>query len=358
MFQKLFYFSKFEVLKNSQKQKMNKILVTGGLGYIGSHTVVALQNAGYEVVIIDDLSNTEIGVLDRITSITGIKPSYFEIDLKDQEKVNEFFKSNKIDGIINFAAHKAVGESVEKPLMYYRNNLLGLINLLDAMKDFDTDNIIFSSSCTVYGQADKMPIDEQTPLKKPESPYGKTKQMGEEILEDFSSAFDKNVICLRYFNPVGAHPTAKIGELPKGIPNNLIPYVTQTAAGIRQALSVWGDDYPTRDGTAIRDYIDVNDLADAHVKAVTRLIEKKNQTKLEFFNLGTGTGSTVLEVVHAFEDANHLKLNYEIKDRRAGDIIEAYANNSLAEKELGWKPETTLAESMRTAWEWQKSLEK
>ena len=337
---------------------MSKILVTGGLGYIGSHTVVALQNAGYEVVIIDDLSNTEIGVLDKITSITGTKPTYFEIDLKNQEKVNEFFKTNKIDGIINFAAHKAVGESVEKPLMYYRNNLLGLINLLDAMKDFDADNIIFSSSCTVYGQADKMPIDEQTPLKKPESPYGKTKQMGEEILEDFSTAFDKNVICLRYFNPVGAHPTAKIGELPKGIPNNLIPYVTQTAAGIREALSVWGDDYPTRDGTAIRDYIDVNDLADAHVKAVTRLIENKNNSKLEFFNLGTGTGSTVLEVVHAFEDANDLKLKYEIKERRAGDIIEAYANNSLAEKELGWKPETKLSESMRTAWEWQKSLEK
>lgn len=337
---------------------MSKILVTGGLGYIGSHTVVALQNAGYEVVIIDDLSNTEINVLDKITSITGTKPSYFEIDLKNQDKVNEFFKTNKIDGIINFAAHKAVGESVEKPLMYYRNNLLGLINLLDAMKDFDTDNIIFSSSCTVYGQADKMPIDEQTPLKKPESPYGKTKQMGEEILEDFSSAFDKNVICLRYFNPVGAHPTAKIGELPKGIPNNLIPYVTQTAAGIREALSVWGDDYPTRDGTAIRDYIDVNDLADAHVKAVTRLIENKNNSKLEFFNLGTGTGSTVLEVVHAFEEANDVKLKYEIKERRAGDIIEAYANNSLAEKELGWKPETKLSESMRTAWEWQKSLEK
>lgn len=335
---------------------MNKILVTGGLGYIGSHTVVALQKAGYEVLIIDDLSNTDISVLDRITSISGIIPSYFEIDLKNQADVNEFFKSHEIDGIINFAAHKAVGESVEKPLMYYRNNLLGLINLLDAMKDYDTDNIIFSSSCTVYGQADKMPIDEQTPLKKPESPYGKTKQMGEEILEDFSSAFDKNVICLRYFNPVGAHPTAKIGELPKGIPNNLIPYVTQTAAGIREALSVWGDDYPTRDGTAIRDYIDVNDLADAHVKAVTRLIENKNKTKLEFFNLGTGTGSTVLEVVHAFEEANDLKLNYQIKERRAGDIIEAYADNSFAEKELGWKPETKLAESMRTAWEWQKSL--
>jgi len=211
---------------------MSKILVTGGLGYIGSHTVVALQNAGYEVVIIDDLSNTEIGVLDKITSITGTKPTYFEIDLKNQDKVNEFFKTNKIDGIINFAAHKAVGESVEKPLMYYRNNLLGLINLLDAMKDFDADNIIFSSSCTVYGQADKMPIDEQTPLKKPESPYGKTKQMGEEILEDFSTAFDKNVICLRYFNPVGAHPTAKIGELPNAnaIKMAVLPFLLLVSA--------------------------------------------------------------------------------------------------------------------------------
>lgn len=337
---------------------MSKILVTGGLGYIGSHTVVALQNAGYEVVIIDDLSNTDIDFLDRITSITNIKPTYFEIDLKNQEKVNEFFQQNKVDGIIHFAAYKAVGESVEKPLMYYRNNLVGLLNVLDAMKDFDTDNIIFSSSCTVYGQADKMPIDEKTPLKKPESPYGKTKQMGEEILEDFSSAFDKNVICLRYFNPVGAHQTAKIGELPKGVPNNLIPYVTQTAAGIRETLSVWGDDYPTRDGTAIRDYIDVNDLADAHVKAINRLVEKKNKSKLEFFNLGTGTGSTVLEVVNAFENANDLKLNYQIKERRAGDIIEAYADNSFAENELGWQPKTTLAESMRTAWEWQKGLEK
>ena len=337
---------------------MSKILVTGGLGYIGSHTVVALQNAGYEVVIIDDLSNTDIDFLDRITSITNIKPAYFEIDLKNQEKVNDFFQQNNVDGIIHFAAYKAVGESVEKPLMYYRNNLVGLLNVLDAMKDFDTDNIIFSSSCTVYGQADKMPIDEKTPLKKPESPYGKTKQMGEEILEDFSSAFDKNVICLRYFNPVGAHQTAKIGELPKGVPNNLIPYVTQTAAGIRETLSVWGDDYPTRDGTAIRDYIDVNDLADAHVKAINRLVEKKNKSKLEFFNLGTGTGSTVLEVVNAFENANDLKLNYQIKERRAGDIIEAYADNSFAENELGWQPKTTLAESMRTAWEWQKGLEK
>ncbi|WP_313385327.1 UDP-glucose 4-epimerase GalE [Chishuiella sp.] len=335
---------------------MNKILVTGGLGYIGSHTVVALQNAGYEVVIIDDLSNANVDFVDRIASITNVKPSFYEIDLKNQEKVNQFFRENKIDGIIHFAAHKAVGESVEKPLMYYRNNLVGLLNILDGMKDFNTDNIIFSSSCTVYGQADKMPIDENTSLKKPESPYGKTKQMGEEILEDFSNAFNKKVICLRYFNPVGAHSSSKIGELPNGIPNNLIPYVTQTAAGIREYLSVFGGDYPTKDGTAIRDYIDVNDLADAHVLAIARLLENKNKTKLEFFNLGTGTGSTVLEVVHAFENANNIKVNYQIKERRLGDIVEAYANNSLAAQELNWQPKISLTESMLTAWEWQKSI--
>lgn len=335
---------------------MNKILVTGGLGYIGSHTVVALQNAGYEVVIIDDLSNANVDFVDRITSITNVKPSFYEIDLKDQEKVNQFFRENKIDGIIHFAAHKAVGESVEKPLMYYRNNLVGLLNILDGMKDFNTDNIIFSSSCTVYGQADKMPINENTPLKKPESPYGKTKQMGEEILEDFSNAFNKKVICLRYFNPVGAHSSSRIGELPNGIPNNLIPYVTQTAAGIREYLSVFGGDYPTKDGTAIRDYIDVNDLADAHVLAIARLLENKNKSKLEFFNLGTGKGSTVLEVVYAFENANNLKINYQIKERRLGDIVEAYANNSLAAAELNWQPKVSLTDSMLTAWEWQKSI--
>lgn len=333
-----------------------KILVTGGLGYIGSHTAVALQEAGYDVVIIDDLSNSELFVLDRITQITGIQPEFLQIDLKESALVNEFFQNNKVDGVIHFAAHKAVGESVQKPLMYHKNNLMGLLNVLEAMKENEVDHFIFSSSCTVYGQADKMPIDESAPIKKAESPYAKTKQMGEEILEDFVAAFEKNVVSLRYFNPVGAHPSALIGELPKGVPNNLVPFVTQTAAGIREFLSVFGNDYPTRDGTAIRDYIYVCDLVDAHVKALTRLIQKKNKSNLEVFNLGTGIGSTVLEVVQAFEKVNDLKLNYKLVDRRAGDIIEAFADNSKAEKELGWKPETSLDESMRTAWEWQKSL--
>lgn len=332
------------------------ILVTGGLGYIGSHTVVALQQAGYGVTIIDDLSNSEIFVLDRISEITGIEPDYHPIDLKETGAVKDFFNQKKVDGVIHFAAYKAVGESVEKPLAYYRNNIMGLVNVLDAMKENGVDNFIFSSSCTVYGQADKMPIDENAPIKKAESPYAKTKQMGEEILEDFVSAFDKNVISLRYFNPVGAHNSALIGELPKGIPNNLVPFVTQTAAGIRKELSVFGDDYPTRDGTAIRDYIYVCDLADAHVKALSRLVNGQNKEKLEIFNLGTGIGSTVLEVIQTFEKVNDLNLNYKIVGRRAGDITEAFADNAKAANELGWNPQTPIEESMRTAWEWQKTL--
>lgn len=333
---------------------MNNILVTGGLGYIGSHTVVALQQAGYKVTIIDDLSNTQISVLENITKITGIEPYFHSIDLKDQEALNLFFQHNSIDGIIHFAAYKAVGESVEKPLMYYRNNLLGLINLLEAMEKYKTDHFIFSSSCTVYGQADQMPINEQTPLKRPEAPYGKTKQMGEEIIADFAVATNTNAIALRYFNPVGAHDSALIGEIPNGIPNNLIPYITQTAAGIHESLGVFGNDYDTRDGTAIRDYIDVNDLADAHVKALHRLLNKKNIQVLEFFNLGSGKGSTVLEMIQAFEKANNIKITYIIKNRRSGDIQEAYADFSLAKKELNWNPDTPLEVSMKTAWEFEK----
>src|SRR5690606_19589108 len=337
-------------------EKMGKILVTGGLGYIGSHTVVVLQEAGYEVVIVDDLSNSDISFLERITEITGRKPEFYQLDLKDYDKVLILFKEKRIDGVIHFAAHKAVGESVVKPLMYYRNNMLGLINLLEVMEVCGVDHMIFSSSCTVYGQAEKMPIDEQTPLKQPESPYGKTKQMGEEIIADYVKATQKNAIALRYFNPVGAHPTGLLGEVPNGIPNNLLPYITQVAAGIREKLNVFGADYETRDGTAIRDYIDVNDLVDAHVKAINRLIHKKNKKFLEFFNLGTGIGSTVLEMIHAFEKANGLKIPYEIINRREGDIQEAYANFTLAKKELEWEPTLSLEQSLQNSWEFQKKI--
>jgi len=332
---------------------MKTILVTGGLGYIGSHTVVALQLAGYYVVIVDNLSNSELFVLDRITQITGKKAEFHQIDLIDYFKVLELFNQYKFDGIIHFAAHKAVGESVEKPLMYYRNNIMGLINLLEVMEISGVDNLIFSSSCTVYGQAEKMPIDENTPLKKPESPYGKTKQMGEEILADYVKATHKNAIALRYFNPVGAHPSGLIGEVPKGIPNNLLPYITEVAAGIREKLYVFGDDYETRDGTAIRDYIDVNDLADAHVKAIIRLLSKQSGDLLEFFNLGTGRGSTVLEIIHTFEKVNNLKIPYEIIERREGDIERAFADYTLVKEKLGWQPLTLLENSLKTAWKFQ-----
>lgn len=332
------------------------ILVTGGLGYIGSHTVVALQQAGFQVIIIDDLSNSDKSFLGKIAKITGITPKFYQIDLKDNKAVTELFRKESVDGIIHFAAYKAVGESVQQPLMYYRNNLLGLINLLEAMTESGTDHFIFSSSCTVYGQADRMPIDENTPLKRPESPYGKTKHMGEEIISDFVQAEQKNAISLRYFNPVGAHPSGLIGEIPKGIPNNLLPYITQTAAGIRDSLGVFGNDYTTRDGTAIRDYIDINDLVDAHVKALNYLLNKENKKNLECFNLGSGKGSTVLEIIKAFENANNLKINYNILPRRSGDIQEAYADFSQAKNKLNWEPTTSLQESMRTAWEFQKKL--
>lgn len=335
---------------------MKNIVVTGGLGYIGSHTVVALHKAGFKVIIVDDLSNSKLSVLDKITTIIGVRPDFYQIDLKDFDEVTRFFEKSTADGIIHFAAYKAVGESVEKPLAYYRNNLIGLINVLEAMEQYGLDHFIFSSSCTVYGQALHMPINEQTPLKKPEAPYGNTKKVGEEIIEDFVKATLKNAIALRYFNPVGAHPSALIGEFPNGIPNNLVPYVTQTAMGIRKQLGVFGNDYATRDGTAIRDYIDVNDLADAHVKAVQRLIFKKNRENLEFFNLGSGTGSTVLEIVEAFEKANNIKINYEFKPRRQGDIEQAYADYMHAETELGWSPKTPLEVSMQTAWQFQKNI--
>lgn len=333
------------------------ILVTGGLGYIGSHTVVELLNTGFEVVIVDDLSNSEKFILDNIEKVAGKKPVFYPFDLKRKELLKQVFEAHKIDGCINFAAFKAVGESQEKPLDYYENNLLSLINILQEFKERNISNFIFSSSCTVYGQADHMPINEDTELKLPESSYGKTKQMGEEILKDFATAYQKRITLLRYFNPIGAHPTALLGELPLGIPNNLVPFVTQTAAGIREKLSIWGDDYPTPDGTAVRDYIYVVDLAKAHVKALQKLIASEAETVIDIYNLGTGKGSSVLDVVNAFEKANNVKVPYQICARRSGDITIAYANADKAEKELNWKADTPLEEALRTTWNWQKYLE-
>jgi UDP-glucose 4-epimerase len=334
------------------------ILVTGGLGYIGSHTVVELINNGFEVIIVDDLSNSEKFILYNIEEITGKRPIFYPFDLKRRELLTQVFDAHQIDGCINFAASKAVGESQVKPIDYYENNLFSLINILQEFKERGISNFIFSSSCTVYGQAEKMPIDENTPLKMPESVYGKTKQMGEEILIDFAKAYQRKISLLRYFNPIGAHPSTLLGELPVGIPNNLVPYVMQTAAGIREKLSIWGDDYETPDGTPIRDYIYIVDLAKAHVKALQKLIENnKNEAVIDVFNLGTGKGSSVLEVVKAFEVANNVEVPYQICDRREGDITVAYANVDKAEKELNWKAETSLEEALRTVWQWQKYLE-
>ncbi|KQM57360.1 UDP-glucose 4-epimerase GalE [Chryseobacterium sp. Leaf201] len=333
------------------------ILVTGGLGYIGSHTVVELLNNNFEVVIVDDLSNSERFILKNIEEITGKKPIFYPFDLKRRELLTQVFNAHQIDGCINFAASKAVGESQVKPVDYYENNLFSLINILQEFKEREISNFIFSSSCTVYGQADQMPINESTPLKMPESVYGKTKQMGEEILADFAKAYRRKISLLRYFNPIGAHPSAKLGELPIGVPNNLVPYVMQTAAGIRESLSIWGNDYPTEDGTAVRDYIYVVDLAKAHVAALKKLMENdSDEAVIDIFNLGTGKGSSVLEVVKAFETANDVEVKYQICDRREGDITIAYANVDKAEKELGWKSETSLEEALRSVWQWQNYL--
>jgi UDP-glucose 4-epimerase len=334
-----------------------KIVVTGGLGFIGSHTVVELQNQGFEVIIIDNLSNTSLDVLDGIANITGINTAFEKLDLREKDKVQDFFKRHHdIDGVIHFAASKAVGESVGNPLLYYENNLNTLVYLLQELQKKPEANFIFSSSCTVYGQAEKMPITEDASIQTAMSPYGNTKQIGEEIIADAAKVTNINAILLRYFNPIGAHPSAEIGELPLGVPQNLVPFITQTGLGLRQELSVYGDDYPTPDGTAVRDYIHVVDLAKAHVIAMQRLLNKKNLDKVEIFNLGTGTGSSVLEVIHAFEKVSGKKLPYKIVDRREGDITSAYANTDKANDVLGWKSQFTLEEAMESAWKWEQKI--
>ncbi|MBG7629196.1 MAG: UDP-glucose 4-epimerase GalE [Bacteroidetes bacterium] len=335
---------------------MKKVLVTGGLGFIGSHTVVELQNEGFEVVIIDNLSNSSIEVLDRITSITGTKPAYFNIDLREKTAVKDFFANNKVDGVIHFAASKAVGESVQMPLEYYENNIGSLVYILQELKANNLNNFIFSSSCTVYGQADELPITEKAPIKAAESPYGNTKQIGEEIIKDATKISDLKAIALRYFNPIGAHDSSKIGELPIGVPQNLIPFVVQTAAGIRKELSVFGSDYDTIDGTAVRDYIHVVDLAKAHIVALKRLIEDNNKAQYEVFNLGTGKGNSVLEVIQSFEKVTGKKVNYKLVDRREGDITAAYADTNYANDELGWKTDLSLDDALLSAWKWQETL--
>jgi UDP-glucose 4-epimerase len=337
-----------------------KIVVTGGTGYIGSHTAVELMNEGYEVILIDNLYNSESDVADSIGDITGKKPQLEVFDLCRRKKVNSFFKENKnISAIIHFAAYKAVGESVNKPLEYYRNNLVSLMNLLDAMKEFNIPAMVFSSSCTVYGQPEKLPVSEEAPTQPAISPYGNTKQIGEEIIRDTIAACkDLKAISLRYFNPIGAHPSGLIGELPRGVPENLIPYLTQTAYGLRDELKVFGNDYNTPDGSCIRDYLHVVDLAKAHVIAVKRLIEGKNKKKFEVFNLGTGKGVSVLEAIKSFERVTGTKLNYRIAGRRAGDIEKIWADPSFANKELGWKTVSSLDDSLKTAWEWEKKIRK
>ena len=336
---------------------MNKglILVTGGTGYIGSHTVVELQQAGYEVVIVDNLSNSNVDVLDGIERISGIRPLFVEADCTDMAAMKKLFDTYKgIAGIINFAASKAVGESIEKPILYYRNNLNTLMNLLDLMAEYNVKGIVFSSSCTVYGEPDENPVTESAPIKTATSPYGNTKQICEEIIHDVihSGAPFKSVI-LRYVNPVGAHPSAEIGELPNGVPQNLIPYLTQTAIGIRKELSVFGDDYDTPDGSCIRDFINVVDLAKAHVIAVERMLQNKSDANVETFNLGTGVGLSVKELISAFERATGVKVPHKIVGRRAGDIEKVWADPAYANNVLGWKAESTIEDTMRSAWAWQ-----
>ena len=337
---------------------MKRILVTGGTGYIGSHTAVELIENNYEVILIDDLSNSKIDVVDNIERITSVRPYFHNLDLCDLQGLKKCLSQyDQIDGIIHFAASKAVGESVEKPLLYYRNNLVSLMNLIDCMKQYHIANMVFSSSCTVYGQPDTLPVSEEAEFKKAASPYGNTKQICEEILRDVAiSEVDLKFVALRYFNPAGAHESALIGELPNGVPNNLVPFITQTAAGLRDQLKVFGDDYDTHDGTAVRDYIHVVDLANAHLKTIERLLDGKSKSTYEYFNIGTGNGYSVKDAIDAFEKSTGQKLNYTMASRRSGDIAKIFADPKYANKELGWKARHSLEEMMKSAWEWQKTL--
>jgi UDP-glucose 4-epimerase len=333
-----------------------KVLVTGGTGYIGSHTVVELQQQGYDVIIVDNLSNSSAGVAERITMITGIKPELQVFDLCDAVKTDRLFGENSdINAVIHFAAHKSVVESVKDPLKYYKNNILSTINLLQGMVKYGIKNIAFSSSCTVYGQPEILPVTEDSPQLKAESPYGNTKKIMEDIIADAVKASDLNAISLRYFNPIGAHETALIGEAPSDVPDNLVPYLTQTAVGLRPFLRVFGSDYSTPDGTPVRDYLHVVDLAKAHVAALKRLENGKSGRRYEVFNLGTGQGISVLEIIQSFERVSGMKLNYQIVERRPGDIEKIWADPSFANKELGWKAEKSLDEMMLSAWNWEKA---
>ena len=337
--------------------KKSCVLVSGGAGYIGSHTAVELIGAGYDVVIVDNLSNSDMDAVEGVRRITGVDVPFGKADCCDRDAFARVFEKYDFDSVIHFAASKAVGESVSKPLEYYRNNLMSFMNVIGLMREYGRQNIVFSSSCTVYGEADVLPVTEQTPRKPATSPYGNTKQMCEDILRDSLAAYEGlKGIALRYFNPIGAHPSALIGELPRGVPQNLVPYITQTAAGIRECLSVFGDDYPTPDGSNIRDYIDVVDLAKAHVAAIRRMIEDRNKARYEVFNIGTGRGVSVLELVRKFEEVNNLKLNYKIVGRRAGDIVAIWADPSYANNELGWRAERSLDETLAAAWKWEKHI--
>ncbi len=333
------------------------VLVTGGAGYIGSHTTVELINAGYEVVIVDNFSNSDASSLEGIYGITGVKPTFIQADCCDRDAMRRVFEAYDFASVIHFAAFKAVGESVEQPLKYYQNNMLSLLNILELMGEYGRQNIVFSSSATVYGDAEELPVTERTPRKPATSPYGNTKQMAEDILRDTVAASSTlRGIALRYFNPIGAHPTALIGELPRGVPNNLVPYITQTAAGVRECLSIFGDDYPTPDGSCLRDFIDIVDLARAHVVAIDRMVQDKNKERYEIFNVGTGRPVSVFELVNGFERSNDLKLNYRVAPRRAGDVMAVWADTTLANEELGWKAERELEDTLRSAWAWERHV--